>query len=834
MANGRTLLRDFRTRGGGLATKLYSFAFMSIMAVAALAAASIYFSNATERAAKILYGDGFIGITDAARLEQLLGDHRRIVESWPAEVDRQRIGREKKELDQIQTELSALTSQIVDRKRADAPDAVENRIEASLPELFAEAEKVAFYAHEFAQDKASERVQLYSRNAEQIQLWVGTYRNLRMDEAREAIASVSKTASSLTLWVLVCVGIACILIGPIGLTTVHNMLLRLTRITEAMARLAAHDTTTVVPSRQDTDEVGNMARAVEVFKDNAVKLMAREIELKQLNRRIDVALNNMTHGLCMFDAEHRLIVCNSRYIQMYGLLPELVQPGTPLQAINDHRTLMGTSTLMNTEQSPVTAAAPNCPSPPFAQVLADGRIIAVSEKPMIDGGWVAVHEDVTERQLSEAKIAHLAHHDVLTDLPNRVLFMQHLERAVGEARQKLGCAVYCLDLDGFKHVNDTFGHSVGDQLLKAVAARLLAAVPKSAFVARVGGDEFVIVQMRIKSRDQCSPIASSIVETLSAPFDIKGRHIVIGVSIGITLTPDDGVDLEQLLRNADIALYQAKSDGRGVHRFFEYDMDTRLQDRRSLELDLHKAIGNAEFELYYQPIVALQSRQVTGFEALIRWNHPERGQISPDQFIPIAEETGLILPLGEWVLRTACLHAANWPKDLCVAVNLSATQFKGRQLVQLAMNALASSGMAPNRLDLEITETVLLQDEANTLALLHQLREIGIQISLDDFGTGYSSLAYVRKFPFDKIKIDRSFVQDMLVREDCRAIVRAVISLAKGLGITTIVEGVESPEQVDAAIADGCSEGQGYLFARPMPIWEVAEFLTKQRAVRAA
>ena len=253
-----------------------------------------------------------------------------------------------------------------------------------------------------------------------------------------------------------------------------------------------------------------------------------------------------------------------------------------------------------------------------------------------------------------------------------------------------------------------------------------------------------------------------------------------------------------------------------------------------MELDLHKAIGNAEFELYYQPIVALQSRQVTGFEALIRWNHPERGQISPDQFIPIAEETGLILPLGEWVLRTACLHAANWPKDLCVAVNLSATQFKGRQLVQLAMNALASSGMAPNRLDLEITETVLLQDEANTLALLHHLREIEIQISLDDFGTGYSSLAYVRKLPFDKIKIDRSFVQDMLVREDCRAIVRAVISLAKGLGITTIVEGVESPEQVDAAIADGCSEGQGYLFARPMPIWEVAEFLTKQRAVRAA
>ena len=283
-----------------------------------------------------------------------------------------------------------------------------------------------------------------------------------------------------------------------------------------------------------------------------------------------------------------------------------------------------------------------------------------------------------------------------------------------------------------------------------------------------------------------------------------------------------------------MALYLAKGDGRGVHRFFEREMDRRLQARRSLELDLRKAITKGEFELHYQPILALKTGKVSGFEALIRWNHPERGQISPMQFIPLAEETGLILPLGEWVLRTACLQAVSWPEAVGVAVNLSATQFKGRNLVQLAMNALASTGLAASRLDLEITELVLLQDEANTLAVLHQLRDIGIRISLDDFGTGYSSLAYLRNFPFDKIKIDRSFVQDMLVRKDCQAIVRAVVGLAQSLSITTIIEGVETKEQFEAAKNYGCNEGQGYLFSKPMPNSEVAAFLAKRSAVASA
>ena len=825
----------FRKLGGGIATKLYCFAFLSLLAVAALATASIYFSKTTEDAAKSLYGDGFIGVTNAARLELLLEHHRRIVESMPAEVDRQRLQIERIELSQIQAKLSELMNEIALKKTIPTSDALADRIAASLPRLFDEAEQVAFFAHEFAQDKAVEHVTQYTSIAGDVQVLVGTYRKLRMNEAQQAIAFVSKTANSLMWWVLLCVVLACILIGPIGLATMHNVLSRLGRITQAMAKLAGNDTTTVVPSREDPDEVGEMARAVEVFKGNAIQLIAREVELKQLNRRIDIALNNMTHGLCMFDVEQKLIVCNKTYIQMYDLPQDLAHPGTVLQAIDNYRASIGNSAIANPEQlAAATTAQTTLQASAFAQELMDGRIIAVSQRPMPDGGWVAVHEDITERRRSEAKIAHLARHDMLTNLPNRVLFREHLERAFRGATLGRGCAVHCLDLDHFKTVNDTLGHPVGDELLKVVGTRLVEVLPSSDFVARIGGDEFAVVQTTVERPEQCSQLASRIVESISKPYDIDGKHIVIGASIGIAIAPNDGSNPDQLLKNADMALYLAKSDGRGVHRFFEREMDKRLQARRSLELDLRKAMANGEFELHYQPIVALQSGKVSGFEALVRWNHPERGQIPPLQFIPLAEETGLILPLGEWVLRTACLHAMNWPEAVNVAVNLSATQFKGRSLVQLAMNALASSGLPPSRLDLEITESVLLQDEANALAVLHQLHDIGIRISLDDFGTGYSSLAYLRNFPFDTIKIDRSFVQDMLVRKDCQAIVRAVVGLARSLDITTIIEGVETKEQLEAAKADGCNEGQGYLFSKPMPNDQVASFLAGRSTVASA
>jgi diguanylate cyclase (GGDEF)-like protein len=516
---------------------------------------------------------------------------------------------------------------------------------------------------------------------------------------------------------------------------------------------------------------------------------------------------------------------------MYALTPELARPGTMLQAIEAFRATIGNGAIGNPEQAAAATAIHTREATAFTQQLMDGRTVAVSQRPMQDGGWVAVHEDITERQRAEAKIAHLARHDMLTNLPNRLLFREHLENAFDRIQPDRGFAVHCLDLDHFKTVNDTLGHPIGDELLKLVAARLTEAVSAADFVARIGGDEFAVVQANVARPEQCSQLASRIVGQISRPYDIDGRHIVIGTSVGIAIAPNDGANPDVLLKNADMALYLSKGDGRGTHRFFEGEMDKRLQSRRALELDLRKAITDGEFELYYQPILYLQTGKVTGFEALLRWNHPERGLITPAEFIPLAEETGLILPLGEWVLRTACAQAARWPQPVGVAVNLSAAQFKGRNLVQMALSALAAAGLAAGRLDLEITESVLLQGEANTLAVLHQLRESGIQISMDDFGTGYSSLAYLRNFPFDKIKIDRSFVRDMLVRKDCLAIVRAVVGLARSLGITTIIEGIETKEQLDTARAEGCDEGQGFLFSRPMPEREVAEFLAKRARV---
>jgi diguanylate cyclase (GGDEF)-like protein len=818
--------------GRSIAAKLYCFAFLSLLAVASLSIASIYFSRTTEDAARHLYGDSFLGLLNSSRLELLLANHRRIVERMPPEVDRDRLQADRNELKQIELRLSTLIKEI--RGQSFTSDSLEKRISESLPMLFDAAEQVAFYANEFAQDKAVEQATDYAHIANGVGRMINDYRQLQLHEAQEAIVFVSATATSLAVWVLVSAFAAIVVIGPIGLGTMHSLLARLRRITQAMTRLARHDTTTVIPSREDRDEIGAMARAVSVFKDNAIQLIAREVELKQLNRRIDIALNNMTHGLCMFDAEQKLIVCNKTYVEMYALTPALSKPGTLLQVIENYRASIGNGAIATPEQMAAASAIHAQEASAYTQELMDGRIVAVSQRPMPDGGWVAVHEDITERRRAEAKIAHLARHDMLTNLPNRVLFREHLEDAFSRIEPGRGFAVHCLDLDHFKTVNDTLGHPIGDELLKLVALRLTEAVSSSDFIARIGGDEFAVVQTNVARPEECSQLASRIVELISRPYDIDGRHIVIGTSIGIAIAPSDGANPDLLLKNADMALYLAKGDGRGTHRFFEREMDKRLQARHALEVDLRKAIAHGEFEVYYQPILYLQTGKVSGFEALVRWNHPERGMISPADFIPLAEETGLILPLGEWVLRTACMQAAKWPQPVGIAVNLSAMQFKGRNIVQLTLNALAASGLAARRLDLEITESVLLQDETHTLTILHQLRDLGVQISMDDFGTGYSSLAYLRNFPFDKIKIDRSFVRDMLVRKDCQAIIRAVVGLARSLGITTIIEGIETKEQLETARLEGCDEGQGYLFSKPMPEPQVAEFLAKCERIAAA
>jgi len=439
---------------------------------------------------------------------------------------------------------------------------------------------------------------------------------------------------------------------------------------------------------------------------------------------------------------------------------------------------------------------------------------------------LGVSEDIAERKRAEAQIARLAHYDPLTELPNRVLFQKHLSEALARrARKGDRLAVHFIDLDRFKTVNDTLGHPLGDELLRVAAERLRGCVREGDTVARLGGDEFAVVQTGLADMTGATRLAERIVEAMSAPFDLQGHQVVIGASVGVATAPSDGEDADELLKKADMALYRAKADGRGAFHFFERAMDEQLQARRALELDLRRALTAGEFELFYQPLYNLGDERVTGCEALLRWRHPDRGMVSPVDFIPLAEEIGLIVPLGEWVLRTACAEAARWPDHVRLAVNLSPAQFRDRGLVRTVISAIAASGLPAQRLELEITESVLLQDSAANMTMLHDLKALGVRISMDDFGTGYSSLSYLRSFPFDKIKIDQTFVRDILEDSDAMAIIKAVLDLGSSMGIVTTAEGVETLEQLNALRGQGCAEIQGYFISRPAPASEIAKLL---------
>jgi diguanylate cyclase (GGDEF)-like protein/PAS domain S-box-containing protein len=559
-------------------------------------------------------------------------------------------------------------------------------------------------------------------------------------------------------------------------------------------------------------------------------LREHEAQLKAQNLRFEAAVNNMSQALLMFDGDQRLVVCNERYLRMYGLSRDVVKPGCTLRELLEHRKDCGNfggnieayiAELFDTLSSGAT----------FARLVEqpDGRTIAVLNHPMSDGGFVATHDDITERRRAEQRIAHMARHDALTDLPNRVLFRERLAEALAGVGRGAPLAVLYLDLDRFKGVNDTLGHPMGDELLKLVAARLRHSLRESDTVARVGGDEFAIIQTGIEEPVDTAILARRVGEAVRAPYDLGGHVVVVDTSIGIALAPNDGIEPDGLLKAADMALYGAKADGRGTYRFFEPAMDMRMKARRELEVALRQALAAGQFDLHYQPQINVETRRITGCEALLRWMHPERGMIPPAEFIPVAEEIGLIVPLGEWVLRKACIDAASWPDDAKVAVNLSPIQVSSQNLVPVVISALAAAGLPGQRLEIEITESVLMHNTSTTMATLHRLRELGVHISMDDFGTGYSSLSYLRKFPFDKIKIDRSFISGLPDDDEATAIVRAVAGLAANLDMTATAEGVETVEQLEAVRALGCAEMQGYLFSRPVPLAQIMPLFEPQR-----
>src|SRR5882724_4516090 len=570
--------------------------------------------------------------------------------------------------------------------------------------------------------------------------------------------------------------------------------------------------------------VADARKSHERLREAMLRVDITELKQREASFRLLFDSNPVPMIVCSLDGEHILGV-NDAAIEHYGYSRAEFEGLTirSLQAFDPE--LPWTGDHSNDEQTART----------WKHVRADGALIdlAIYSRQLVYGDQPAVLlalMDITERKRAEARLAFMAQHDGLTGLPNRSLLRQQMDDILLHTRRSAEkVAVLVLGLDNFKAVNDTLGHAIGDKLLRGVAKRLRSTLREEDRLARLNSDEFAIVQSGLRRPEDAALLSKRLLQAIGEPYLLDGNPIVIGASIGIAMAPGDGDESEKLLKNADMALSRAKNELRGTFSFFESGMEARAQSRRKIELDLREAIQNDVLRPYYQPLIDLSTGRITGFEALVRWPDPERGMISPAEFIPVAEETGLINALGGLMLRCACMDAALWPDEVCVAVNLSPLQFRTGNLLAVVMDALKQSGLPAKRLELEITETLLLEKSSQVLATLHALRALGVHISMDDFGTGYSSLSYLRSFPFDKIKIDQSFVRDLGANRDAQAIVRSIISLGVGLGVTITAEGVETESELSCLRAEGCHEGQGFLFSRARPNAEIIGLLKAQR-----
>lgn len=541
------------------------------------------------------------------------------------------------------------------------------------------------------------------------------------------------------------------------------------------------------------------------------------------NREAENWLDVIPFGICRFDDDDRLLVFNRLVYELYGLGPSDLFAGI---TIGEVLTQIEDDRIRRAVEDAIAQRRPTTPDA-ITWETSQGRSIAVTCQIVKEGGYVVIHEDTTAAIAKHQELVNLAHLDGLTGLLNRRAFTSAIADRFSELVEGQEVAALYIDLDHFKPINDMYGHPVGDEILRQVADRIQLLAGHDDFVARVGGDEFVILQVEGPQPSHSRELASELIEQLARPFQVGDQFLHIGASVGVAIAPYDACTPENLIKNADLALYGAKSNGRGVLRYFEPEMESRMECRRTLETELRIAIDAEQFEVHYQPLLDLEANRIVSFEALIRWQHPTMGPMRPDQFIALAEETGLIVPLGTWILKTACTEAAKWPDDISLAVNISPIQLRNRCLFTNVHDALTQSGLPPERLELEITENALLSDVDLTITMLHRIRSLGVRVAMDDFGTGYSSINYLRRFPFDKIKIDRTFVSDSDTKSESMALVKMIAALGCSLGIKTTAEGVETSGELEFVRAAGCSEVQGFLLSKPITAALVEELLSQ-------
>jgi diguanylate cyclase (GGDEF)-like protein len=589
-----------------------------------------------------------------------------------------------------------------------------------------------------------------------------------------------------------------------------------------------------VYSLRVVDELQNRDSELELLTfDFEQRIAVHTLELSKANDKLDLALESMDHGLVLFGPDGQPLAMNRRLLDLANRAHKIAP------AEMTFRALLGAIGLSQSDaDEPMLGVDAHLPteskSAHHEHAISDGRVYITDLKSVSNACFLATIKDVTQERRALAEIESLANKDSLTGLANRTAFQLELAKTIRDSCGSAKTALLCLDLNRFTSVNDSLGHAVGDELLKQVAQRIKGRVRSTDVIARLGGDEFAVIQSDTRITENAGIVAARLIEAMAVPFEVGGNIIQLGANVGIALAPDDSLDGGELMKMSEIALHKAKTDGKNTHQFFETGMDQLVRNQRVLEHDLRFAAANNAFELHYQPLLDLTTDAIVGFEALIRWRHPERGLVSPLDFIPLAEELGLIGQIGAWVMKQACVDAVTWPSQMSVAVNLSADQFNPKTLPGEVISALEGSGLSSNRLELEITESIVLEDTTVVLDLLHQLKSIGVRISMDDFGTGYSSLAYLHKFPFDKIKIDRSFVDRIDIKPASLAIVRAVMSMSRSLGISTTGEGVETIQELQCLRAEGCTQAQGYLISKPVLAAAIPELITLQQGRKLA